>query len=213
MAGSAGNNSRWQGKGRAGDRRPGPREVLGPTSARLAGSQIVRGVRSALPSREALLLLALVNHPWLLDAHAEELAELEFRHQSGDQLRAAILDAASTEHPMTPAAMRAAITARGQGVLLARVEQSITHTSDWPAREGTAEDDVSRWWTHVVSLHRKSRTLHKELKDAELALGSEPSEENLAWLRDIQERLAALEGTEALIDGFGASSGRPVRTF
>ena len=72
---------------------------------------------------------------------------------------------------------------------------------------------VSLWWTHVVSLHRKSRTLHKELKDAEQALGSEPSEENLAWLRDIQARLAALEGTEALIDGFGAPSGRPVRTF
>jgi len=44
-------------------------------------------------------------------------------------------------------------------------------------------------------------------------LGNEPSEENLAWLRDIQARLAALEGTEALIDGFGALSGRPVRTF
>ena len=72
---------------------------------------------------------------------------------------------------------------------------------------------LSLWWTHVVSLHRKSRTLHKELKDAEQALGSEPSEENLAWLRDIQARLAALEGTEALIDGFGALSGRPVRTF
>ena len=45
------------------------------------------------------------------------------------------------------------------------------------------------------------------------ALGAEPSEENLAWLRDVQERLAALDGAEALIDGFGASSGRPPRTF
>ena len=109
--------------------------------------------------------------------------------------------------------MRAAISARDLGVLLARVEHGITHPSDWPAREGTAEDDVTLWWTHVVSLHRKSRTLHKELKDAEQALGSEPSEENLAWLRDIQARLAALDGAEALIEGFGASSGRPVRTF
>jgi DNA primase len=205
--------SRWQGKGRQGNRRPSPPEALGATSARLAGSQIVRGARSALPPREALILLAVINHPWLLDTHAEEIADLEFRHASGDQLRAAILDAASTEHPMTLAAMRAAISARGQGVLLARVEQSITHPSDWPAREGAAEEDVSLWWTHVVSLHRKSRTLHKELKDAELALGSEPSEENLAWLRDIQARLAALEGSEALIDGFGALSGRQVRTF
>ena len=72
---------------------------------------------------------------------------------------------------------------------------------------------LSLWWTHVVSLHRKSRTLHRELKDAEAALGSEPSEENLAWLRDVQGRLAALEGSEALIDGFGTLSGRPVRTF
>ena len=159
------------------------------------------------------MLLALINHPWLLDTHAEELVALEFRHADGDRLRAAILDAAATEHPVSPAAMRAAIAARGQGALLARVEQAITHPSDWPARETAAPEDVTLWWTHVVSLHRKSRTLHKELKDAEAALGSEPSEETLAWLRDVQARLAALEGTEALIDGFGALSGRPVRTF
>jgi len=165
-----------------------------------------------LPSREALILLAVINHPWLLETHAEELAELEFRHADGDRLRRAILDAASGQ-ALTPAALRAAIAARELGAVLARVEASITHSSDWPAREGAAEEDVSLWWTHVVSLHRKSRTLHKELKDAEAALGTEPSEENLAWLRDIQARLAALDGSEALIDGFGAPSGRPVRTF
>ena len=54
----------------------------------------MRGARSALPSREALILLAVVNHPWLLETHAEELAELEFRHGDGDRLRRAILDAA-----------------------------------------------------------------------------------------------------------------------
>ena len=114
---------------------------------------------------------------------------------------------------LTSAELRAAISGRDLGALLARVEATITHPSDWPAREGAAEEDVSLWWTHVVSLHRKSRTLHKELKDAELALGTEPSEENLAWLRDVQGRLAALEGAEALIDGFGGPSGRGVRTF
>jgi DNA primase len=193
--------------------RTGARDIVARPSVDLTRSSIVRGVRSALAPREALILVAAINHPWLLDTHAEELAELEFRHPDGDRLRGAIMDAAATEHPHSPASMRAAITARGQGALLARVEQSITHASDWPAREGTAQEDVSLWWTHVVSLHRKSRTLHKELKDAEVALGADPSEENLTWLRDVQERLAALEGAEALIDGFGASSGRPARTF
>jgi DNA primase len=62
-------------------------------------------------------------------------------------------------------------------------------------------------------LHRKNRTLNRELKEAERALGDEPSERNFAWLRDVQGRLAAIEGTEATIDGFGALSGRPVRGF
>jgi len=30
-------------------------------------------------------------------------------------------------------------------------------------------------------------------------------------LRDVQGRLAGLEGSEALIEGFGAASGRPVK--
>ena len=71
--------------------------------------------------------------------------------------------------------------------------------------------EANIWWTHIVTLHRRSRTLNKELKDAEHALGEAPSEENLNWLRDVQGRLSALEGTEASIEGFGALSGRPAR--
>ena len=41
-----------------------------------------------------------------------------------------------------------------------------------------------------------------------LALGEEASEANLAWLRDVKARLESLDGTEALIEGFGESSGR-----
>ena len=57
-----------------------------------------------MPPREALILLAVINHPWLLDTHAEEFAELEFRHPDADRLRAAILDADACEHALTPEA-------------------------------------------------------------------------------------------------------------
>ncbi len=76
-----------------------------------------------LPSREALILLAVINHPWLLETHAEDLAALEFRHPDGERLRRAILDA-SSGHTLTPAALRAAIAARELGTVLARVEGS-----------------------------------------------------------------------------------------
>ena len=57
-------------------------------------------------------------------------------------------------------------------------------------------------------MHQKTHALLREKKDAELALGEDPSEANLAWLRDVSARLESLDGTEALIEGFGELSGR-----
>ncbi len=188
------------------------REPFAPLSPRLGASPLVRGFRSALPPREALILLAVVHHPWLLETHAEEFSDLEFRHADAEVLRRAILEAGTEESALDSKGLQAALVRRGLEPALNRIRAAITHTSDWPALEGAAEEDVNQWWTHVVTLHRKHRTLNRELKDAERALGDEPSEANLAWIRDVQGRLAALEGTEALIEGFGLPSGRPVRS-
>jgi DNA primase len=62
-------------------------------------------------------------------------------------------------------------------------------------------------------LHARTGTLHRELKAAEAALADEPSDANLARLNDIRAELAKSEGTEALIEGFGASSGRQARLY
>jgi len=178
-------------------------------SPRLSTSPIIRGSRAALPAREALILLAVLNHPWLLDQHAEEFAELDLRHSDGNRLRQAILDAGA--HREVEGGVQALIAERELGPVVARIEAALTHLADWPARPGAAAEDVSQWWRHVLTLHHKNRTLNRELKEAERALGEEPSERNFAWLLDVQGRLAAIEGTEASIEGFGALSGRPGR--
>ncbi|HET7912697.1 MAG TPA: DNA primase, partial [Pseudolabrys sp.] len=46
-------------------------------SQQLASSPVHRGHRTAVPRREALILQAALNHPWLLHDHLEELASLE----------------------------------------------------------------------------------------------------------------------------------------
>jgi DNA primase len=180
-------------------------------SLRLSASSIVRGYRTALPPREALILLAVVNHPWLLESRAEELSELEFLHSDADRLRRALLDAGASHAIAAPETLRQALAALNIENILLRVEAAVTHAADWPVRPDAAAEDVQHWWAQVVTLHRKSRTLNRELKEAERALGDEPTEENLAWLRDVQNRLLAFEGTEAIIEGFGALSGRPSR--
>ena len=188
------------------------REPMAQPSAQLSGSSLVRGGRISMPAREALILVAVINHPWLLEHHAEEFSELEFHNPDTDHLRRVVMDAA-TDGGIDTEGLRAAIGARGLTGVLDRVEAAITHASDWPARAGAAEHDVASWWTHVVTLHRKQRTLNRELKEAERALGEEPTDANLAWLRDVQGRLSALDGSEAQIEGFGLSSGRPARSF
>ena len=174
-------------------------------------SNNVRAFRGSIPKREALMLVAAVNHPWLLDNHSEELADLEFVHPETDKLRRAVLDSVAHHESGEPASLRHAIEKRNLGGVLLRVEAAITHPADWPAHAGAAVDDVRQWWTHVVTLHRKSRTLNRELREAERALAAEATDENLARLRDVQSQLAALEGMEATIEGFGALSGRPAR--
>jgi len=45
-----------------------------------------------------------------------------------------------------------------------------------------------------------------------MALGQDNSETNYERLRDVKARLSAIDGTEALIEGFGERSGRPARS-
>lgn len=189
----------------------GPYQAASP---QLAASPIMRGQRSAISRREALILQSLINHPWLLHEHLEEVAALEFAHPEAHKLRAGIIAAFANDHHHSPdpgeqaEKMRADIEKGGFSQLLQRVEGGITTAAVWGAREGAARDDVLATWHQLVALHRQYHSLLRELKDAELALGEDPSEANLAWLRDVKARLAEVDGTEALIEGFGELSGR-----
>ena len=188
------------------------------TSPQLAASPIMRGQRSAFSRREALILQCLINHPWLLHEHLEEAAVLELAHPEAHKLRAGIIAAFANDHHSSadPAEqaekMRADLAASGFSQILQRVDRAITTGAVWGARSGAAREDVLSTWHQLVALHRQWHSLLRELKDAELALGQESgqesSEANLAWLRDVKARLASLDGTEALIEGFGELSGR-----
>jgi DNA primase len=104
--------------------------------------------------------------------------------------------------------MRADLQRGGFSSILQRVERTITTGAVWAALQGAAQDDVLATWRQLVFLHRQWHSLLRELKDAELALGEEAGEANLAWLRDVKARMAEVDGTEALIEGFGEPSGR-----
>ena len=188
----------------------GPYQVASP---QLAGSPIMRGQRSAISRREALILQSLINHPWLLHDHLEEVAALELAHPEAHKLRAGIMGAfAHYSHTDDPAAetarLRAALEKSGYTEQIQRVERALTTKDVWGAQPGAAQEDVLSTWHQLVALHHKAHALFREMKDAELALSQEQTDNNFAWLKDVSARLESIEGTEAQIEGFGESSGR-----
>jgi DNA primase len=219
----------WQERGRGGGKlRTSPaswrNDGYVATSPDLATSPVHRGHRTSIPRREALILQAVLNHPWLVHDHMEELAETEFRHADARKLKDALIDVlahhsgevafdAAPEDGLERAELAAALGRRGLAELITRIERTITTLSVWGARPDAAIGDVLHTWKQLMSLHRQWHSLTRELKDAEMALGADNSEANYERLRDVKFRLAAIDGTEALIEGFGDQSGRPTRAF
>jgi DNA primase len=202
----------------AGDRaRPGGRSIADEpyiaASPQLASSPLHRGHRAAIPRREALILQAVINHPWLLHDHLEELAGVELRHSEAAKVKAALIDIFAHGSATDADGMMAELGRRGLAEVSARLQKAITTSSVWGSKAGAAPDDVLTTWKQLVALHRQWHSLVKELRDAEHALGRETTEANYSWLQDVKARLSVLDGTEALIEGFGTSSGRPVRSL
>jgi DNA primase len=184
-----------------------------PVSDRLRRATLLSG-RATHPLREVVLVMTMVNHPALLADRLDAFAHIEFSHPDLGELRNAILDiVAHAEGEGADASLRAPLAEGKFGGLIERLEGQIEAAGHWPATPGAADADAAQGFAQALTLHTRKRTLHRELKDAEAALALEPSDAHLARLVDIQNQLARTEGTEALIEGFGTSSGRQARAF
>lgn len=205
-----GRNSRGGNSG-FGPRTPSPRLVVSDT---LRNSRLLKpGSVGEVSPREAVILISLVNHPALAEPRLEQLAALEFGTPAGRKLFAALLDLLMADHDITGADLRAALGARGFGAELDKMEHLLAKQGVWQSAAEIAPMDAETGLRHALALHYKSVQLNKDLKAAELALGVDPSAETFERLRDIQNQITTVDGTEALIEGFGSLSGRAARSF
>jgi DNA primase len=205
--------------GRGGAQRARPAGIVSGTgpylvsSPQLAASPLLRGDRAAISRREALILQTALNHPWLLHDHLEDLAAVEFRFAEAEKVKVALIDIFAHGGDPDRESMAAELARRGLAEPVARVEKAITTVSVWGARPDAGPADVLMTWRQLIALHRQWHSLIKELRDAEQALGRDSTEANYSWLQDVKARLSVIDGTEALVEGFGASSGRAGPSF
>jgi len=202
----------WRGDGRRNGGRPGaaggrPMAV----SESLARSALVKS-DGALPIRESALLVSLVNHPGLIDAFFDDIERLELDHLVLRQLHAGILDAAAHHAIADRATLSIYLVNSGLQEPLEKATTLVRRIGNWTALEDADIADTRDAFLQLLYLHRSASTLHKELKAAELALANETTDENFRHLLDIQAQFREFQAVDALIDGFGISSGRARQT-
>ncbi|MEF3367802.1 DNA primase [Methylocystis sp. 9N] len=196
---------------RGGGARPseGPPLRIGPS---LANSPLFRGAPAALPPREALILLILINHPDLLGARTDDLATIDLASAEAAALRDALLrwveggggDSLDLRRYLADAGLDEAV---------ARLQGMAAHATLWSVRPDAASADAGESLRQAFVLHRRSSALNRELRAVEARLAQNPSEHDSARLRDIQTQLSALDGAEAAVEGYGALSGRASRNL
>ncbi|MEP9396451.1 DNA primase [Mesorhizobium sp. KR2-14] len=206
----AGGKQRQGGGGRRfGEQRGRPGAATGrlAVSESLARSAMVRRASGLMSLREAALVVTLVNHPMLVDEQFEHVEDLDLSDQDLRQLHSALIDAvahdAETREEVTAHVERA-----GLSEVWERATALVRKARLWPALEDAALEDARDAFAQALHLHRSARTLHKELKAAETALATDPTDENYRHLVEIQAQFRDVQATEALIEGFGISSGR-----
>ena len=183
-------------------------ETQAPASPQLKAMAASVGASKALERREKLIVLSFINHPDLIHDFLDEFAAVEFSTLALDSLRTQIINSAAIERGLDNSALRSHLISKGFGPDVDRLENQATRLNEWFLGRGAAQDDARTGLRQMFALHRKTVTLVSELKAAEAAFVAEPTEENFNALSGLREELLSATGSEALIAGFGAASGR-----
>ncbi|HJU30935.1 MAG TPA: DNA primase [Hyphomicrobiaceae bacterium] len=168
--------------------------TLGPSQSR---SNELAGRALPLPPREALLIRTLLNHPWLLEAHCEEVAELPLTSPPLASLRDAMLELLARNIALERGELRTQLSRLGAGKLVDMAERAITHRSDKFAEPEAEPSEVEMGWRHALALHTSQVSLKRALDAAVQEWQNDPSEEAWGRVAAIQDRLARALPSEA----------------
>jgi DNA primase len=204
---------------RGGPMRGGPaggRQAAGrlAVTESLARSAMVRSGGGPLPLRETAMLVAMVNHPALLDDYFEAFEAMNPAHPELKRLHGALLDAVAHGVAHERAALVEALAAGGHGEVWERAVRHCRGLGLWPVLGEAAEDDAREAFSQTVALHARASELQRQRRSLqiELAEAVDAEAEDVTMLMQaiaqINLDIASLERLEALVDGFGVSSGR-----
>ncbi len=207
-ASSRGGGQPWK----LGLRRDEPREGFASSpvlaSQSFVNSALLARGKVVAPPREAMIALIVMNHPRAAMRSIEEIAHLDVASRDVARLLEALLGRLCEEPEPSRNDLRDAADRSGLETTRRRLEAMEGIANQSGVRPDSANVDAEEVLRQALALHHRTRALHSDLKSAEIALARDANEDTLARLRDIQCELAAIEGREAVVEGFGVSAVR-----
>lgn len=160
-------------------------------SQSLRQSRLGSAPTGGLPQREAILMLTLLNHPWLIERRCEEVANIEFSHRPLIALRAAMLDimtlqANSGLPPLDSDQLRTQLLQVGVDDVAQQVLRAVTHGGDRFASGNADPGVVEQGWLHALVLHRRDGELGRALEAAERAWHADQTEDNASRIAELR---------------------------
>jgi DNA primase len=131
----------------------------------LLSSKIAQAAAPSAAPREALLIMAIVQHPWLLDEHVEEIARLHLDDADCFRVRNALLTIHQTEEALDNEKLLEHLCRQGFRAELERLGRVCAHKADPHFASGATKEQVFEGWRHVMMLHDKARSLAEAESD------------------------------------------------
>ncbi|MCC3861453.1 DNA primase [Emcibacteraceae bacterium Y4] len=164
-----------------------PRKNADKGIGNLNKTKIGMSMQFSLLDRERLIILTVLEHPWLLERHEELFATFEFESEELDKVRNEIIRITSRDSNLEKENLRHHLIENGMGQAIEIIfRQGVLTAQNFIGRQSSRED-TEETWLHSINLFQ----LDKLEQDIAAYGSKELNEEDYARLQALKEEHSA----------------------
>lgn len=153
----------------------------------LTNTEIGKSTDSSTKGRERLIILTVLEHPWLIERHEEQFATFEFESVELDKVRNEIIGIASRDSDLEKESLRHQLIKSGLGQVIEIIfRQGVLTAQNFIGPESSKEE-TEETWLHFMELFQ----LEKLEQDIAILGSKDLNEEDYARLQALKEEHSA----------------------
>ena len=150
---------------------------------------IVQAKEFSTLDRKRLIILSVLEHPWLLDRHEEQFAMFDFESEELDKVRNEIIRIASRDSDLESESLRHQLLENGLGQAIEIISKQGVLTARKFIGLTSSKEEAEETWLHTLQLFQ----LEKLEQDIAMLGSKEMNEEDYARLQALIEELSILK--------------------